>query len=392
MEIKKKLILILIVGFLLVLNILSISAESCIEELSIEVATYETQHLEDDSKLYVRSSYQPTGNDKFVRRSDILFIESVYAKAKPLCHKVESVILQFKRPNSDKWGEDLSIHLDFTNSSVYSFELMDIPEFDSIIYKTPNGNKIKFPPPTKTLSNEGVWEFREIGVEEEKVNVINDGWRLPGEIFVMDRIAVTQLKSLRQIQGESKTNTIIVILIGIFTILLEGAAIYVMWRVGNKQIKKTDEHYKKQTRKEDQREKGKQLDLLETLFTELNFLENNLNSYKDTFSKKSHYPFYELWDIDAALYLRALNHKIKGKETIGLKENLMILKDKLLIINNMKLEAKKEEEERGKEKLIQIKIESLRKGIIEIIDADLLPILRKSKKFIKKLKFFSHCS
>lgn len=177
----------------------------------------------------------------------------------------------------------------------------------------------------------------------------------------------------------------IVIIIGILTILVSLVSIIIMYKIGKKQILKMDEQYEKQIRKEDEREEGKQLDLLRTLFTELTFLEKNLNSYKDTFSKKGHYPFYELWDIDAALYLRELNHKIKVKETIGLKEDLMTLKDKLLIINNMKLESKRDEEERGKEKLIQIKIESIRKGIVEIIDSDILPILIKSKKFIKKL-------
>jgi len=126
----------------------------------------------------------------------------------------------------------------------------------------------------------------------------------------------------------------------------------------------------------------KQLDLLKVLSEELNFLEKNLKSYKETFSKKSHYPFYELWNIDVSIYFNGLSHKINNQETIKLKKNLMIIKDKLLIINNMKFESKKDEEERGKEKLIQVKIESIREGIIKIIDDEILPIVKKSKKLI----------
>ena len=378
---QKIFLLIFVLGLLLFQNIGGVSAESCIEELEIEFGVYEIQHLKDNSKLYVRSPYQPTGDDKFIRRSDILFIEGIYAKAKYPCQERESVNIQFKRPGSEEWGEDISIFWYFNNADKYSFELQNMPNFDSIVYKDIYEKEI-YPPSRKTLSSEGLWEFKVVGVEK-KVSVVNDGWILPGEILVMDRIAVTQLESLRQIRGESKTNTIIVILIGIFTIILEGATIFFMWWVGNKQIKKMDEHYKKQTKKEDKREEEKQLDLLRTLLTELTFLEKNLNSYKEVFSKKSHYPFYELWDIDTALYLRTLNHRIKGEETIGLKENLMILKDKLLIINNMKLESKRDEEERGGERIIQAKIEITRKGIIKIIDADLLPTLRKSIKFME---------
>lgn len=373
MEKQKIFLLIFVSGLLLVQNIGGVSAESCIEELEIEFGVYEIQHLKDNSKLYVRSPYQPTGDDKFVRRSDILFVERIYAKAKYPCQERESVNIQFKRPGSEEWGEDISIFWYFNNTDEYSFELQNMPNFDSIVYKDIYEKEI-YPPPGKTLSSEGLWEFKVVEVEK-KVSVVNDGWILPGKILVMDRVAVTQLESLRQIRRESKTNTIIVILIGIFTI-------FFMWRVGNKQIKKMDEHYKKQIKKEDKREEGRQLDLLRTLVTELIFLNGNLEAYKETFSRQGVYPLYELWDMDVSLYLKGLNHKIKNHETISLKENLMVIKDKLTIVNNFKAEAKKLEE-RGGEKLVQYAIKSNRKQIIKIIDEDLLPIINKSKKFIK---------
>lgn len=131
------------------------------------------------------------------------------------------------------------------------------------------------------------------------------------------------------------------------------------------------------------REEEKQLDLLRTLLTELTFLKGNLIAFKKTFSRQNVYPFYELWEIDASPYLMGLGHRLQNKETVNLKKNLMAIKDKLLVVNNMKLESKKDQEERGEEKFIQIKIKSIREGIVKIIDKDFLPLLNKSKKFIK---------
>ena len=125
----------------------------------------------------------------------------------------------------------------------------------------------------------------------------------------------------------------------------------------------------------------KQIDLLKILSQELNFLEKNLKSYKNTFSGEKTYPFYELWSIDTSLYFKGLSHKINDNETIGLNKNLMIIKDKVLIIKNMKSESYKLEE-RGKEELVKYAIKGLRKQIGIIIDGDILPVIKKSKKII----------
>jgi len=131
------------------------------------------------------------------------------------------------------------------------------------------------------------------------------------------------------------------------------------------------------------REEEKQIDLLRTFLEELTFLRGNLIAFKKTFSRPNVYPFYGLWEIDAAPYLMGLGHKLQNKETVDLKKNLMVIKDKLLVLNNMKLESKKDQEERGEEKRIQIKVESIREGIVKIIDDDFLPIIEKSKKLIQ---------
>ncbi len=132
----------------------------------------------------------------------------------------------------------------------------------------------------------------------------------------------------------------------------------------------------------------KQIDLLEVLSAELNFLEKNLESYKETFSKKSHYPFYELWNIDVSIYFNGLGHRINNQETIKLKKNLIIIKDKLLITKNMKDEAWRLEREKETNPIIEKvgAIDMIRKQIVKIINADILPVIERSEILINKIK------
>ena len=128
----------------------------------------------------------------------------------------------------------------------------------------------------------------------------------------------------------------------------------------------------------------KQMDLLNILLQELNFLKENLKAYKKTFSGEKTYPFYELWSIDTSLYFKGLNHEIGNKGTINLKKNLMRIKDKILLVNNMKSESYKLEK-RGREERVAYMIEAIRKQIGKIIDEDILPIVKKSEKMATSL-------
>ncbi len=135
-------------------------------------------------------------------------------------------------------------------------------------------------------------------------------------------------------------------------------------------------------------ERRKQIDLLIVLGEELNFLKGNLEAYKKSFSKPDHYPIYELWKIDTSLYFTNLNHEINGKETLELKKNLMKIKDKIIIINNFKSEARKIREERSPEHILNKANapEIIRKNIIQTIDNDIVPVVEDSKKIIKDIK------
>ncbi len=173
------------------------------------------------------------------------------------------------------------------------------------------------------------------------------------------------------------------IFLSIIGILVAIVTLFYTWKLGKEQIQKMEEHYERQTLKEDKREEEKQINLLETLQTELTFLKINLEAYIETFKKEGHYPIYELLDIDKS-YLRDLKNKIRNIETIGLKKDLIKLKDKLSIINNLKSIAGKLEEERGNETKVKIMISAQRTGIINLIKDEVLPLLKKTKNFIKK--------
>lgn len=132
----------------------------------------------------------------------------------------------------------------------------------------------------------------------------------------------------------------------------------------------------------------KQFDLLIVLSEELDFLKSNLKAYEDTFSKKNNYPLYELWEIDTSLYFANLNHKINNEETIELKKNLMKIKDKIIIINNSKAEARKIKEERDSKDILN-KIdapEMIRENIKKIINNEIIPLVEKSKKIVENIK------
>ena len=135
-------------------------------------------------------------------------------------------------------------------------------------------------------------------------------------------------------------------------------------------------------------EKRKQIDLLIVLDEELNFLKGNLEAYKKVFSKPDHYPAYELWKIDTSLYFANLNHKINNEETLELKKNLMKIKDKIILINNFKEQARKIREERDPEHIFNKANapEIIRKGIEKTIDEDIIPIVENSKKIIEGIK------
>jgi len=128
----------------------------------------------------------------------------------------------------------------------------------------------------------------------------------------------------------------------------------------------------------------RQKDLLRLLLSELKFLEGNLKSYIETFSKDSHYPLYELWNINHSLYFDGLDYELRGQKTLGLKENLIKIKDKVLIVNNFKIETKKLEEERGHEKIIIAvgAVKMNREQIIKIVKDDILPVIEESKRLI----------
>jgi len=393
---RKEIFLILVVGFLLVQSLIFVSSQSCISNFEIELNMYEVDRVDGGNQIFKKSFYQPNGVDRFVRGGDVLFVESLYVEKNLSCLKeIDTLTIQFKEPNLKEWTDNLVINLNFNDNDKIFLKLEDRAvglkkRYVDHLY----GNKANIYP--KTLDKEGTWGIRMmyqgeqvheswIGAGEvsqkEGFRMVNNNLLIPQRIEVLDRIDVTQLETLRQIKDESEWNSWIVIIIGVFTILAEIAGIYYLRRTSNDQIEKMQEHYEKQTQKEDKREEEKQLDLLRTLLTQLDFLKGNLIAYRKTFSGEG-YPLYGLLDIDTSIYFKGLSHKIKNHETISLKEDLILIRDKSLLVNNFKTETKKLEE-RNREELVRYAIKGNRKQIIKIIDEDLLPVIKKSKKFIK---------
>lgn len=373
------------------LNVVSARDPWCEPEIYVNVSVYNMFKITDGA-IFTKSNYQPAETG-IIQKGDVLLIESFYLKMNKSCELTDnSFEIRLYQNNSWKSIRNLIYYKPIKEGDfiIYSFQL------------NKSSNEIKsynyyyLVVPYRDINNEEValeyFQFDEVGDYEIAVSwdinyfdkILNEGFNLRF-ISVLDKVTVAQLETLKQIMEDSEKSSnaslFWVRVVGLITITIGLATIFLMWR----QLKKMDEHYERQNEKEDKREEEKQIDLIRTLLTELNFLEKNLESYKETFAKKRHYPFYELWNLDVALYLRTLNHRIKMKETISLKKNLMFIKDKLLIINNMKVESKKDEEERGEEVMIKIKVESLRNGIIKIIDKDLLLSIKKSKNEIKKI-------
>jgi len=340
---------------------------------------------------FEKSRFQPNDKNQVVKQGNVLLIESFSVSVNSsYCYNSGDKIKVFIYSPEDypKTTSTLfEIPIDFENASFMYF-------FNAIQpITTKENNKYRYLIFSKNESIEDLnyISLDKIGEWDMQVRLVNENESIKENfnniifnndspirfINVLDRLDVAQLETLEQLKEDSKKSSNGALIVSwiaiIIAIFIGGASIYFMYffhKREEKRIIKTEEE--------------KQIDLLRTLLTELIFLEENFKAYKETFSRQNVYPLYELWNIDTSLYFRGLNHKIRNHETIELKENLIVIKDKLLMINNLKAETKKLEEERGTEKLIKEILEINRKQIIKIIDADILPVLKKSKKFIKE--------
>ncbi len=393
---RKKIFLILIAGFLLFQSIFFVSSQSCISDLKIEFEVYELKELRGETYYqYIKSSYQPNGEDGFVREGDSLFIENVRVDINPSCEKEwESFLIQFKRPNMDEYGEQLQVSLKLDGKNISYYELWLIKEGKDhafMDFRDSFGN-ILGGVTKKTLNEEGVWKMRILYPGNnlyENFSLVNKGFLIvDNEIEVIDRIAVTQLETLRQVKNESKGNTYVVLIIGFLTILVGLASIFIMNRTSKKQIKKMDEQYKKQTEKEDEREEGRQLSLLDSLYSELcaigdkkhrfklinnHEMTGNLHWFKELLGWEGILPGHGIWYLTTSLYIGGLNKGVKGVNTASLKKMIILINQKIELINNHVVTFGKDKNKDTKE---------FREAVIKIID-EALKYVWESKKFIE---------
>ena len=385
----KKLLLIILLGMFL---ISFVSAIDCQPKIKTEIGIY-NEVSSSDKSYFEKSLFQPMSFEGIIQEGGYLIIESFSFSLNNSCNLEESVIILLKNPEEDDFSSIAYIPLENSweeNGLIkYSFELVDLAMDSWYVHEDTQGKVTNCCAP-KRLRVEGEWEMKvSYGKNEMHLTLFNENRSLPRKLDVRNRLSISQLETLKQLRDDSKRDSrrslFVVIAIGLATIFLETGAIWIMMWASKKQLKKMDEHYQKQTKKEDKREEEKQLDLLRTLMAQLNFLKGNFIAYKKSFSGEG-YPLYELWNIDISTYFNGLDYKIKGHETISLKENLMFIKDKLLLVNNFKTEAKKLEErklEGRKNERLEYAIESIRKQVVKIIGGEILPVIEKSEKFIK---------
>lgn len=363
------LILSLCMIFLILQIISNLPAESCLSELEVNIGIYEAHY---NPQIYERSDYQPAADDKFVRENDVLIIEGVYAKTNSSCQKIERIIVQFKRPDSEKWGEDIPINLNFSKEGKYSFELLNKPKFNSIIYVESDGNQLNRML-SKILSSEGLWNIRVVDTDSIEENesirdaIINDNLILSGEILVMNRLEVTQLETLRQIKEESKTtflvSLIVIILVGIMPIIF-----HFFW--------------------DKKREKEKQDNLLESLYAELDKIsskkgeikildkkidtEGNLQWVKELFGWGLK-PAHSIWKLNTEIYIVSLNRTIKGKKTKNLKDLLLHINQKIELIENYLMQYNQ----------LQKENKDVKDSIIKVIN-EVIELVETAKKLIEQ--------
>lgn len=137
-------------------------------------------------------------------------------------------------------------------------------------------------------------------------------------------------------------------------------------------------------------EKDFQFDLLVVLSIELNYLEDNLKAYLKTFSEKPifsggkelfKFPVYELWDFNLPIYLEKISNLIEKNSTKKLKEDLIFIKDKVILINNFKLEMRiLSEREDG----FRVNAKTIREEIKRIINEEILQKIEELRKLLKE--------
>ena len=366
--------------FILIIQLNSISA-SCIENIHIHIKAYETYSNQEGYLSYRESPYQIISPDNFFREGDSLFIEKIRASIKPNCsYKAEVILLKFKRPGGDEFGEQIDLQLKFENSSYYELELSDynIPGN----FKDSNGNNYGITG-SKKLNEVGKWELKlflfnhtEIkdysfinGITKKGIFIV-----IPrDEINVLDRIAVTELETLRQIKEDSNktfwVSLIIIILIGVAPLIFHW-----IW--------------------DKKREEERQISLLESLYSELDAIsskekkiklikkeiktEGNLQWVKELFGYGL-IPAHKIWNLNTQIYVGGLNSEIKGEKTKSLKSSLIHISQKIELIGNYILQYNQIPETNNPH-VDNRKI--LRDSVIKIVD-EVIELVEEANEFIK---------
>lgn len=146
-----------------------------------------------------------------------------------------------------------------------------------------------------------------------------------GELKVIKKTEALSLEQQNTAIRQSNLTIFITAIIGIVTIFL-------MWFFHNKALKNEEENSKQ-----------KQIDLLKSLFTELDVISNkaeegNLQWFLNSIENGD--PLHSVWNINPSPYLSFLSQKGNEKDIGVLKKKIVQLNQKIEMINNIVLSGK----------------------------------------------------
>jgi len=363
----------IILIFILILQVIPfLRADGCIDGLAVELGIYE------DEGGINRSNYQINGNDKFVREGDYLLIDNVYANISPNCQKdLEDIYIKTKSP-SQKWfvhhmGGNL--RLGKNSNFIYTLQRKNAWDYEDNFGIISNEYFTGF----QSLNERGIWEIGifhsssdDTNISDYKFYFYNEGKRIINsydgiaQIEVLDRLSVTKLEALRQIQKESKKSSklnLIVSLVGIIMMIVVGLATILFM----------EKHHKEAIESDKKREEEKQLTLLQSLYDELCAISSRKNTFglykKSKFEgnlewfkaslQKGNLPAHEIWYINVGVYIGELKKEIKEKGTRNLKKQIILINQKISLLNGF-LDGMKNK--------VYVTDDRIKKAMIEIID------------------------
>lgn len=315
---------------ILIIPTISVAEELCISNLVIDLNMYENE----GSGIFPihKSSHQPNKGG-FAKEGDILYVESLYARINNIsCFKgswpKRTIRIELEKPMSSE-HKNIDITLYPYNGSNYEYrmDLSDLNFRDGGLYSDSSGHSNMLIN-SVVLNEVGTWDIKIIYLDKEGIsgfNLKNSGELIDdGEIDVEPRLSVILIDSVQDMARNSGWTSAFAIIVALF---IGGGTIW---------------YIKKETME-------RQLSLVNSLYSELHMisdpkhtfklnkkkykLKGNLEWFKETIKNTGKFPAHEVWYINTSEYIGKLNRKINNVQTFNLKKMIILINQKILMIN-----------------------------------------------------------